>query len=348
MLKRKHHSKLWLYFTVLVFATVCVVFLFLSGLWAVLFRLNYISVDPHTHHAPLFLFAVGSLLLGTVIAVFVGKLIVRPVQTMENAFDELSKGNFNVRIPETGRLMEMREMARRFNAMAYDLAHIETLRSDFVANVSHEFKTPIAAIEGYATLLQGRSLPPEKQDRYVEKILENSRRLSSMSGNILLLSRLENQETLPDQAEYRLDEQLRRCVLALESKWEQKHIEFDIDLPARVYYGSQSLLDQVWVNLLDNAIRHSPSGGCIRIELNDQGEWICVSISDRGQGMSSEVQKHIFEKFYQGDSSHRSEGNGLGLALVKRIVELCSGCVSVSSEPSCGATFVVRLPRPQS
>lgn len=342
--REKSRSKLWLYFAGVVFATICAVFLFISLLWTILYKLNYISVSPQEHRAPLFIFALGSLLLGTVIAIYVGKHIIRPVQSMGKAFDNLSKGNFAVRIPEDQQIEEIREMAQRFNAMAYDLSHIETLRSDFVANVSHEFKTPIAAIEGYATLLQTPDLSPEKHQRYIEKILENSRRLSSMSGNILLLSKLENRETLPEMSEYRLDEQIRQCILMLEGKWTQKQIEFDIDLDKKIYCGSQTLLEQVWLNILDNAIKASPIGGNIGICFKAGEETVSISVTDHGDGMTEEVQKHIFEKFYQGDPSRTSEGNGLGLALVKRIVELCRGAVTVESSRGSGTTFTVELP----
>lgn len=344
MLNTKRQSRLWLYFTGIVFATICAVFLLISTFWLVLFKLGYISMDPRSHHAPLILFALGSLLLGTVISIYVVKLIIKPVQKLEDAFDELSKGNFDVKICENERIDEIREMAQHFNAMTYDLSHIETLRNDFVANVSHEFKSPLAAIEGYATLLQNPHLSLEKHGRYVEKILENTQRLSSMSDNILLLSKLDNQKTMPDQAAFRLDEQIRQCVLMLENKWEPKQIEFDIALPKKTYYGSQALLAQVWLNLLDNAIKHSPIGSCIHIELKERAQMVSISITDHGDGMEKEVQKHIFEKFYQADSSHKAEGNGLGLALVKRIVDLHMGNVMVHSIPSQGATLIVELP----
>lgn len=341
-MRKKPHSRLWIHLTGVVFATICVVFLLISLLWSALFRLGYIGVSPH--RAPLFIFALGSLLLGTVIAIYVGKLIIHPVQTIGSAFDQLSNGNFDVKISEDGGLMEIREMAQRFNAMVYDLSHIETLRSDFVANVSHEFKTPIAAIEGYATLLQNPCLSPEKHDRYVEKILENSRRLSSMSGNILLLSKLENQEMLPNQTTYRLDEQIRQCVLMLERKWTDRGILMDVALEKITYFGCQDLLDQVWLNLLDNAIKHSPVGSLISIRAEQQNGTLSVSITDHGDGMTEEVQKNMFEKFYQGDSSRKSEGSGLGLALVKRITDLCKGTITVHSVPSQGTTFIVELP----
>lgn len=235
-------------------------------------------------------------------------------------------------------------MAESFNTMTYDLSHMETLRSDFVANVSHEFKTPIAAIEGYATLLQNPKLTREKHDHYVEIILDNSRRLSNLTSNILTLSKLENQEMILDNREFRLDEQIRKSILLLEGKWAPENIEFDMDLPKQMYYGSESLLSQVWINILDNAIKHSPANGLIHVTIQKTDTQIIVSITDYGNGMTEEVKKHIFEKFYQGDHSRKAEGNGLGLALVKRIVEICHGTVTLQSSPGKGATFCVRLP----
>lgn len=343
-MNKKHHSTLWLRFAILVFATIFAVFVLITLLWFALFELNMIQVDPRDRHIPIVVFAFGSLLLGTVIALYVGKLIVRPIQNISNAFEELSKGNFDVKVPENERIMEIREMAQRFNAMTYDLSHIETLRSDFVANVSHEFKTPIASIEGYATLLQNHNLSSEKHNHYIEKILENSHRLTNLSGNILMLSKLENQEIVLGQTEYRLDEQIRKCILMLENKWSEKNIEFDPELPKQIYYGSESLLDQVWINLLDNAIKHSPVGGIIHVSIQQRNTQFIVNIADHGDGMTEEVKKHIFEKFYQGDSSRKAEGNGLGLALVKRIVELCKGTVTVESSPGSGTEFFVILP----
>lgn len=341
---KKNHSKLWLYFTGIVFATIFVVFILVMFLWIGLYRCGLIPISPGAHRAPFLLFSLGSLLLGCVIAIYVGKLIIRPIQNMGDAFDELSRGNFLVKVPEDEKLMEIREMAQRFNAMAYDLGHIETLRSDFVANVSHEFKTPIAAIEGYATLLQNPNITKEKHDHYVKIILDNTRRLSSMSGNILLLSKLENQETVMDKTEYRLDEQIRECILTLERKWDKKEIELDLNLPKISYYGSKPLLEQVWLNILDNAIRHTPARGCIRVTLVQGNASVRVSIADNGCGMSEAVQRHIFEKFYQGDPSRKSDGNGLGLALVNRIIVLCKGDIQVHSAMGKGSEFMITLP----
>lgn len=341
---RRKCSRLWLYFAGIVFATISVGFLLMTALWYILYRSGYILISPVSRHMPLLVFCAGSMLIGGAIAMFVGRKIITPVQNISNAFDALSKGDFTVKVPEDDGFPEIREMAKRFNAMTYDLSHIETLRNDFVASVSHEFKTPIAAIEGYATLLQDRRLSPEKHDHYVEVILENSRRLSSLSTGILTLSKLENQELVLNQKRYRLDEQLRKCILMLENKWSPKEIDFDMELPRVNFYGNEQLLEQVWSNILDNAIKFSHPGGTISVSIQQLEDQISITVADQGDGMTEEVKKHIFDKFYQGDPSRKSEGNGIGLALVKRIVELCHGSVTVTSAPGEGASFTVALP----
>ena len=341
---KRQKSSLWLYFTGIVFATILAVFILMTVLWYLLYKNGLVSISPYSRHVPLLMFLVGSLLIGGIVAIYVGRKIIRPIQNISNAFETLSTGDFSVKVPEDTGLLEIQEMARRFNAMTYDLSHVETLRSDFVVGVSHEFKTPIAAIEGYATLLQDPRLTPEKHNHYIEVILENSRRLSNLSSGILTLSKLENQELVPNQRTYRLDEQLRKCILMLESKWSVKKIEFDMDLPRLSIYSSEQLLEQVWSNILDNAIKFSPEGSEITVTLQQTQDHISVTITDKGDGMTEEVQKHIFDKFYQGDPSRKSEGNGIGLALVKRIVELCHGSVTVTSAPGKGASFTVTLP----
>lgn len=343
-MNKKCKSRLWLYFTLLVFVTVSAGFLVIMAAWLLLFKLGVLSGSPFERRVPLALFGAISVTIGSVITMFVGRLLIRPVENISSAFDELSKGNFSVKVSENEKLREIREVAERFNAMTYDLSHIETLRSDFVVNVSHEFKTPIAAIEGYAALLQNPRLSEERRARYIEKILENSGKLSGLLSSILMLSKLENQETVPDCKEYRLDEQLRRVILGLENKWSEKDIEFDMDLPCVMYRGSEQFLEQVWSNIIDNAVKHSPQGGVIRVNITDTEDMVAVCIADNGEGMSEEIMRHIFEKFYQGDSSRKAEGNGLGLALVKRIVDLCKGNILVKSAPGEGAEFTVVLP----
>lgn len=311
----------------------------------ILCYLEIIPMKPVDNHTPVFMFFLGSMVIGGIVTLFVGRLMIRPIQKISNAFVGLSKGDFSVRVPTNETIEEIRDMAVNFNAMVHDLSRIETLQSDFVVNVSHEFKTPLAAIEGYATLLQNTSLPEDKKERYVEIILENTKRLTEMSSNILVLSKLENQEKVLDKKEYRLDEQLRMAVLLLENKWTKKKIEFETSLPKLYYIGNEQILNQVWYNLLDNAIKHSKEKGVIAISTKKKEKYVEVKIRDEGEGMSKEIQKHIFEKFYQGDESRKREGNGLGLALVKRIVELCEGKIFVESEPGKGTEFTVRLPK---
>ena len=343
-MSKKRHSTIWLRFAVVVFLTILAVFLVIAAIWFLLFEFNVIEANPHERKVPVFLLLFGSLLLGGTVALYVGKTIIGPIKKIGDAFREVSEGNFSVRVPEDERIDEIREMAKQFNAMTYDLSHIETLRTDFVANVSHEFKTPLSSIEGYATLLQNPALSEEKRLRYTQKILENSHRLSNLTSNILLLSKLENQEVLTDKKQFRLDEQIRKTILLLEDKWTKKNIEFNLDLPLQIYYGSEKLLEQVWYNIIDNAIKHSPSDGVIEIRIKSEQTFVSVEVEDHGEGMTEEVMKHIFEKFYQGDSSRKEEGNGLGLALVKRIINICNGKISVQSTPGCGSTFSVELP----
>lgn len=328
----------------MVFITVASVFLIITALWYLLFHLDVVRINPYDRHVPIVVSLLGSVLIGGTIALFVGKHIILPIKKITDAFEELSSGNFSVRVPETEKISEIRELAQRFNSMTYDLSHIETLRNDFVANVSHEFKTPIASIEGYATLLQDKNITSEKHDRYVEKILDNSRRLANLSSSILMLSKLENQEIIVDKKEFRIDEQIRKAILMLESKWAAKDIEFDIDLPKQLYFGSEQLLFQVWSNIIDNAVKFSPTGSIIKIDMEIKENELAVTISDSGIGMTEEAQKHIFDKFYQGDTSRKSEGNGLGLALVHKITDMCGGTVSVKSSLGSGAEFTVILP----
>ena len=317
--------------------------------WLIVYWLGYTESSPYELLArqPLSLgiTLILSIFVGGVVAAFVGRRIINPIQKINNAFDELSKGNFDIRIPTEEKIDEMRDIAEHFNNMAFDLSHVETLRSEFVENVSHEFKTPVAAIEGYATLLKKQDLSPEIRNNYLNKITENTKKLSTLTGNILTLAKLENRETVLNKKKFRLDEQIRRQILLLESKWEKKEIEFDIDFEKCYFYGNDELLDQVWFNLIDNAVKHSPQSGVIQIKIEESEEIVSVAVIDHGDGMDDNTKKHIFEKFYQGDPSRASEGNGLGLALVKRIVDLSKGRIDVQSAMGIGSVFMVKLPK---
>ena len=228
--------------------------------------------------------------------------------------------------------------------MVKELGATETLQTDFISNVSHEFKTPINAIEGYASLLQDHQQSQAEQDAYIEKILFNTHRLSTLTGNILLLSKINNQSIHPQRTVFRLDEQVRQAIVALEQKWTEKDIDFDVELDKISYSGYESLLIHVWSNLIDNAIKFDPHGGMIALRLRQEDGFAVFTINDNGPGVAPEDQERVFHKFYQSDSSRVMDGNGLGLPLVKKIVEFSGGTVTLENLPEAGCRFTVRLP----
>ena len=286
-----------------------------------------------------------SLVASGLMSVFIGRRILTPMLKLSNASKEVAQGNFNVSVSDSSKLEEVQTTFRNFNAMVQELNSITTLSNDFVANVSHEFKTPLTAVEGYAMLLQDGDLSPAEREEYLAKILYNTHRLSSLVENILILSKLESRP-LPEQyTDFRLDEQLRQAVVILEAEWEKKKLSFDVQLDEVTVHGCESLLSHVWTNLLSNAIKFSEPGQEIALRLLEQTTCVVVTVADHGCGMDEATVRRSFEKFYQGDASRRAEGNGLGLALVKRIVELSDGVIEVDSTLGKGTTFRVVLPK---
>ncbi len=283
------------------------------------------------------------LLIGILVTSQLSKLFFNPIRKLRKAMDRVAEGDFSVRLEETSSSKEIMEIYTGFNLMAHGLSSTEILQTDFVSNVSHELKTPINAIEGYSTLLQGGDDLSADQREYVDKILYNTKRLSSLVGSILLLSKLENQQIPTNRSLYRLDEQIRQSIVGLESAWEAKNIEFDVDLDRVEYLGNESMMRHVWDNLIGNAIKFSPDGGAVRMSLEKKLRKIIFVIEDSGPGLSEEAQKRIFDKFYQADSSHRQEGNGLGLALVKRVLAIEGGDIQVENRPQGGCSFTVTL-----
>ena len=289
-----------------------------------------------------------SILSGAAIAVGLSKIFVSPMMKLGDAMRKVAGGDFTVRLDCTSRIRDVREVYGSFNTMVKELGNTETLQTDFVSNVSHEFKTPINAIEGYASLLQDSQLTDEQKNAYIDKIIFNTRRLSDLVGNILLLSKVNNQTISLKASTFRLDEQVRQSILALESKWEKKEIELDIDLDEIEYTGYENLLSHVWLNLIDNAVKFSPQNGQIRIRLKQLAGSVTFSIWDNGLPIPEADIGRIFNKFYQGDNSHASEGNGLGLALVRKIVAAAHGTINVTSSEDAGTEFVVALPNSSS
>jgi signal transduction histidine kinase len=255
----------------------------------------------------------------------------------------VGKGAFGIQIHTRAPFSDIEDIYRNFNLMTRELAATEILKTDFVSNVSHEIKTPITAIEGYAMLLQGSENLSAEESEYVEKILNNSQRLSELVGNVLLLSRIDNQAIEPASEEYRLDEQIRQSILMLESKWTEKNIELDVELESIEYEGNRGLMLHVWNNLIGNAIKFTPNDSTVRIRLTKNDGNIVFTVDDEGNGISDSAKNHIFDKFYQADSSHKQEGNGLGLSLVKRILDTVGADVSVENLEQMGCRFTVTL-----
>ena len=277
-------------------------------------------------------------------------MVDRPVRRIVKAAEQIMKGDFAVRIPSGGMdsMSDFSVIADYFNKMAQELSGTETLRTDFIANVSHELKTPLAVIQNYGTLLQQPDLPEEKRMEYARAVTAAARRLANLITNIMKLNKLENQQIYPVVKTYDLGEQICECLLSFEDVWEKKNLEINTDVEEEVMVDTDAeLLALVWNNLFSNAVKFTDPGGKLFLSLKLEGDYAIVQVTDTGCGIPPEVGRHIFEKFYQGDTSHASQGNGLGLALVKRVIDIVGGDISVSSQVGKGSTFTVKLRRKQ-
>ena len=273
--------------------------------------------------------------------------IERPVKRILDGMEKIIEGDFTTRIPYLrgeGSSNEFDAIIKGLNHMAEELSGVETLRTDFISNVSHELKTPLAVIHNYGTMLQNPALSEKEQQEYARTVTEQTRKLSALITNILKLNRLENQQIYPEKKEYNLTEQICECLLGFEQAWEKKDLEIETDLEEDVLICQDAeLLSLVWNNLFSNAVKFCKEQGKVGISVKTEESMVVVSVSDEGCGISPEVGAHIFEKFYQGDTSHATQGNGLGLALVKRVIDIVGGDIHVQSVPGEGTTFRVRL-----
>ncbi|WP_051599172.1 HAMP domain-containing sensor histidine kinase [Metaclostridioides mangenotii] len=283
-----------------------------------------------------------SIIIATVISGVISKRVLSPVRALSRATEEVAKGDFSVKV-DIPKDYEFGFLTENFNKMVHELSSIETLRNDFVSNVSHEIKTPLASIQGFAKLLQDNNFSEEEKKEFTDIIISESTRLSKLTSNILKLSKIENQEINTKKVEFSLDEQIRCAILIMEQEWSRKNINLDIDLEEVNIVENEDLLQQVWINLIGNAIKFTEDGGYVSIKLEDYKDKIEVEISDSGIGMTEDIQRHMFDKFYQGDRSHLSEGNGLGLSLAKRIIDICGGKIYIKSELGVGTTFTIEL-----
>ena len=275
--------------------------------------------------------------------------VALPAKQIKNAAAQMMRGDFNVRIPAPNRIFSDEnfiDIIECFNTVAEELSKTEILRADFIADVSHELKTPLAVIQNYATMLRSPALTDKERDEYSKVIADAASRLATLVSNILKLNKLDNQKMLsPAVSEYDLGEQLCECLLGFESEWEKKGLEIETDIEDGVLVRTDAdMMSIVWNNLFSNAIKFTDSGS-VSLSLHSDGEFATVRVADTGCGMSKEVGERMFEKFYQGDSSHSTLGNGLGLALVKRIIELTESDISVETTLGKGTVFTVRLRR---
>lgn len=338
-----------LFFALVAFVTSCCVALFLSLLTE---SMGLTLTEENISMAAKLTFA-NVLLLSLLFAIVDGLrrkyTVEKPVRRIVAGAEKIMAGDFSVRIQSQALIPAedpFHAIIDCFNRMARELESVETLRTDFIANVSHEMKTPLAVMQNYGTLLQAPDLPEEKRLEYARGITEGSRRLADMMANILKLNRLENQQIFPKTEEYDLSEQLCQCLLQYETLWERESIEIDADIPENMTIkADQELLSLVWNNLLSNAFKFTPAGGTVSLTLTADDRYATVCVRDTGCGMRPEVGAHIFEKFYQGDTSHSVQGNGLGLALVKRVVDILQGEIHVESTLGQGSAFTVRIRR---
>ena len=301
-----------------------------------------------------FLFSIAGLVLafsavGCGVFALVRRRMLRPVWRLSEAAQRVAKGDFSVRLApmrRDGKKDEFEILFDDFNTMAAELSSTETLKTDFISNVSHEMKTPLAVIKNYAELLQAPELSDADRAEYAQLIEDAASKMTELITNILRLNRIENQKIVPEVKRYDVCRQLADCLLQFESRWEEKEIEPDFDLEDGAYVNADAnLLELVWNNLMSNALKFTEPGGAVTVRERTEGDRVLVSFTDTGCGMSEEQQKRIFDKFYQGDTSHATEGNGLGLALVARVMTLLGGEITVESEPGKGSAFTVSLPK---
>lgn len=338
-----------MFFAILVFFVLLIAILLAWGLVMLLIQLNVFKGvwDEVRMSNIILVMSLTSIVMGAALAIIIGVIPVNPINQFVNGLNTLAKGNFKTRLNYKGALANyptFLELTESFNKLAKELENTEMLRSDFINNFSHEFKTPIVSIAGFAKLLKKGNLSAEQRMQYLNAIEEESMRLSYMATNILNMTKVENQEILTDVTEFNLSEQIRFAILLTEEKWTKKNIELQIDFDEYTIAANEELLKQVWINLVDNAVKFAPRCATVAVDICETAQSFIVSVSNTGQDIPQEKLSKLFNKFYQADESHAQEGNGIGLAVVKKIVDLHSGWISVKSENGL-TVFTVELPK---
>ena len=343
----KHRYTMRFWFSVTVFFLFLTTCLFTAGIFYII-QGTLITFDVSIPSMALIgAVALSCMLVGIGLTSIASKFIFKRLDRISEGMREISKGNYSARVKEkdrSGKISEFGDLERSFNQMATELDGIEIFRKDFIDNFSHEFKTPIVLIRGFAKQMQSDDVTDEQKKEYLDIIVSESERLANMSTSILLLSKLENQHLVSDRTSFYLDEQIRDAIILLEERWSAKNIELELELDEIKYNFNEEMLSHVWINLVSNAIKFTHDGGRIFCKLCSDGQNAVFTISDSGVGMSEETLSRIFEKFYQGDTSHKTRGHGIGLNIVQRIVTLARGTIDVQSELGVGSTFTVKLP----
>jgi len=347
--EKKQRMSLTLLFSGMVFVFLVLTMIIVALVIYMLVRLGLFQLEDNTMSVGTFIVIITltSVVIGTILSATVGRIPLRSVNTIINGMNKLAEGDFKTRLNFNGpfsKLPVTSELTDSFNKMASELESTEMLRSDFINNFSHEFKTPIVSIAGFAKLLRRGDLDEDEQKEYLGIIEDEALRLSTMATNVLEMSRVENQTILTDFTVYNLSEQIRNCVLLLENKWDPKHLELDLSFEEYEILANEELMKQVWVNLLDNAVKFTPDYGTVEIRIKDNGSFIKVTVGNTGSSIAPGAEEKIFQKFYQADESHASEGSGIGLAVAKRIIELHNGSISASSSDN-KVVFSVMIPQ---
>jgi len=321
----------------------------LSGIFLTIIYVTDLKTTWNLGPVKITLIALGiSYVSSGIFSIVLNKNILKPLKELTAATNEIAAGNFNIKVDNVlnpfNQSSELGTLVDGFNNMAEELKSTEMFRNDFIHNFSHEFKTPIISIRGFARQLYQGNLTPEQEREFAKIIMDESEELANMSSNVLLLTKLENQGIVTDKTHFSLDEQLRNCLILFEEQWSAKKLNLDLDLEEITIYQNAEILAHVWKNIISNAIKFSKPGGFLNIKCKRTVDHIHISIEDTGTGMTEETMSQIFDKFYQGDTSHATPGNGLGLPLTKRIVEVMGGKIFVKSTYGKGSTFTVHLP----
>lgn len=342
--KKREHSKSGRYLTK--WLTFLSIFLIIGGTFAFGLTMSLAmhfgkgNIDP--------VWMVGMIpfmcIIATPINLFISKLMYKHLDTLSVNMKAVANGEKGVYIP-TADAKAFADLYNDFNKMTAEIESVQMLRTEMIDGLSHELKTPVASINGFAKLLLEENLSAEKRDNYVKIIIKESERLASLAKNSLLLSKIDSQEIVTEKQLYNLTEQIKDCVISLANEWESKNIELSADLIDITYVGNPTLMESLWLNLINNAIKFTPNNGVINITLSDDEESIVFKISDNGVGMSPCTKEHIFERYFQGDVSHASNGHGLGLSIALRIARLCNGNITVDSIEGEGSVFTVNLPK---